>query len=270
LAASWKAWQDGTLKASYAGAFRAPSWDEANNSTSRRILADDLRPEKVESVELSAQQRFRTHRLIVGGFYSRWTDLVELAVLSEQETIDAIRNQKTTVPFTPGVHLTQYRNTSTVLNYGLNTGVDGTFAADHVLYGFTVTAALAERRTDDGTSRLPVAPQLFGNARLGFVLGGGLPTVALGAHFMGPRPADLSSGFSPAPFAGSQAELRLTLSGKAPVLEALSYRVSASYNTASRGPYVVGPVTSALDATREPQLNPIDRFRTTAGLQYDF
>ena len=149
LAIGYDVWEGGTLKASYAGAFRAPSWDEANNATARRILADGLRPEKVKSLELSMNQRVGTHRLLIGGFYSKWTDLVELATLTEQETIDAIRNGDTSVPFTPGVHLTQYRNTTAVNNYGLNTGVEGAFASGHLLYGASVTAAIAERRIDE-------------------------------------------------------------------------------------------------------------------------
>jgi len=270
LALGYKPWEGGTLKVSYAGAFRAPSWDEANNATSRRILADGLRPEKVKSLELSVNQRVGTHRLLIGGFYSKWTDLVELATLSDQETIDAIRNGQTSVPFTPGVHLTQYRNTSTVINYGINTGVEGAFASGHLLYGLSITGAIAERRSAGRSTRLPVAPQLFGNARVAFVFGELLPTVGLGVRFIGPRPADLSSGFDPPAYAPAAAELKLTVSGRAPLINGLSYRLILDYNTADRGPYVVGPVTSSLPSQPAPQLNPVDRFRSTAGLQYDF
>jgi len=270
LAIGYDVWEGGTLKASYAGAFRAPSWDEANNATARRILADGLRPEKVKSLELSMNQRVGTHRLLIGGFYSKWTDLVELATLTEQETIDAIRNGDTSVPFTPGVHLTQYRNTTAVNNYGLNTGVEGAFASGHLLYGASVTAAIAERRIDERSSRLPVAPQLFGNARLAFVLTDPLPTVGLGVRFIGPRPADLSSGFEPPPYARAGAELKLTLSGLAPVIKGLSYRMIFDYNTAKYGPYVVGPVTGSIPTQPTANLNPVDQFRATAGLQYEF
>lgn len=270
LALAYQAWEGGTLKISYAGAFRAPSWDEANNATSRRILADGLRPEKVKSVELSLNQRVGTHRLVLGGFYSKWTDLVELATLSDQETIDAIRNGDTSVPFTPGVHLTQYRNVGTVINYGLNTGVEGAFASGHLLYGFSVTGAIANKEHVGSWVRLPVAPQLFGNARIAFLFGGQLPTLGLAARFLGPRLADLSSEFDSTPYAPASAQLKLTLSGRAPVIQGLSYRLIADYNTARRGAYVVGPVTSSLPTQPLATLNPIDRFRITAGLQYDF
>jgi len=87
---------------------------------------------------------------------------------------------------------------------------------------------------------------------------------------MGPRPADLSSGFSSPPYAAASAELRLTLSGCAPLVKGLSYRLIFNYETAERGPYVVGAVTSSLPTQPTPELNPVDKFRTTAGLQYDF
>lgn len=271
VAASWNLWPGGTLKGSYSTAFRAPSWDETDNSTARRIKADDLRPEKVQSVDVNLEHHIGAHRVILGGFYSHWDSLVELAPLSDAEAIRAIRNGQTKVPFTPGIQLTQYRNTSDLTNYGLNTGFEGSLHTGFFLYGFSLTGALAERRTSDGTTRLPVAPQVFGNARLAFVLGQDLPTLALATHFLGARPADLSNGqFSPDPFAPSQVELRLTASGDVPFVKALSYRAMANYAVADRGAYVVGPVTSAIASQATPQLIPVDRFRTTVGLHYAF
>jgi outer membrane receptor for ferrienterochelin and colicins len=271
VAASWNPWPGGTLKGSYSTAFRAPSWDETDNSTSRRIEAEDLQPEKVQSVDVNIEHHIGAHRLVLGGFYSHWDNLVELAPLSDAEAIRAIRNGQTKVPFTPGIQLTQYRNTSDVKNYGLNTGFEGSLHSGFFLYGFSLTGALAERHTSNGTTRLPVAPQIFGNARMAFVLGQDLPTLAFATHFLGARPADLSNGqFSPDPFARSQVELRLTASGDVPLVKALSYRVMANYAVAERGAYVVGPVTSAIASQTTPQLVPVDRFRTTLGLQYAF
>lgn len=271
VVASLAAWTGGTLKTSYASAFRAPSRDETDNATARRIKSDGLEPEEVRSFDLSAEHRFGPHRMLVGGFYSEWENLVELAQLTEAEAIEAIRNGETTVPFTPGIQLTQYRNTSAVRNYGLNTGVEGSFRSGTVLYGFTLTGAVADKRTDSGTTRLPVAPQLFGNARLAYVFGEDLPTVAFATRFMGTRPADLSNGqFSPDPYAPAQVELRLTLSGDVPGVKGLSYRGIANYAVADRGPYVVGPVTKAIPTQMTPALIPVDRFRTTVGLQYAF
>jgi outer membrane receptor for ferrienterochelin and colicins len=271
VAANFQAWPGGTLKASYSTAFRAPSWDETDNATARRIKAHDLLPENVDSFDVNAEHRFGPHRLIIGGFYSHWDNLVELVPLSDAEAINAIRNGETSVPFTPGIQLTQYRNSSNLENYGLNTGLEGSLRSSSILYGFTLTGAFAEKRTRDGTTRLPVAPRIFGNARVAFVLGETLPTVALATHFVGPRPADLSAGqFSPDPFARTQVELRLTLSGEAPLVKGLSYRAMANYAAADRGPYVVGPVTRAIPSQTTPELIPVDRFRTTLGLAYEF
>jgi outer membrane receptor protein involved in Fe transport len=245
VAASVNPWSDGTLKISYATAFRAPSWDETDNATARRIAAIDLSPERVRSVELSAEQRLGAHRWIASGFYARWEDLVELAALSDREAIDAIRNGQTAVPFTPGIQLTQYRNASEVTNYGMSTGMDGAIAAGRISYGVSLTGAIAARESAEGTQRLTVAPQLFGNARVAFVLGKSLPTVGLASHL-------------------------LSLTGDAPWVQGLSYRASATYVSAERGPYAVGPVTVPSASAPRPSLIPVDRFRTAVGLQYAF
>jgi outer membrane receptor protein involved in Fe transport len=272
LAASWTGWRGGTLKAAYAEAFRAPSWDETSNATDRRIAADALLPEKERSGEVSAQQQIGTHRLLAGVFYTRWTDLVMLETLTQAEAIQAIRDGRTTVPFTPGVQLTQYRNAASIQNYGVNASVDGAIGLDRFQYGLGVTAAVAEQIEGGTTQRLGVAPQLFGNGRLAYVLGGKLPTIALAAQFMGRRAADHANdgGFTPTPYAPVQVQLRLCVSGAVPGIGGLTYRAIANYATADRGPYVVGPVTTALPTQPSAQLNPVDRFRTTVGLQYDF
>ena len=270
VAAIWDAWTGGTVKLAYSSAFRAPSWDETETSTARRIRAEALQPERVRSGDLNVQHQFGAHRLTVGGFYAQWDNLVELAQLSEAEAISAIRNGQTLVPLTPGIQLEQYRNTTAVKNYGMNTGVEGSFAAGRVGYGFNVAAAIADESGDEGKTRLPVAPRIFGNARLAVTPATGAPTLALASYLLGPRPADLSSHFTPGPFAEPQLELRLTITGDMPMVEGLSYRAFANYAVADRGPYVVGPVSSETPNQRSPQLLPVDRFRTAVGLQYDF
>ena len=63
------------------------------------------------------------------------------------------------------------------------------------------------------------------------------------------------------------------------MLRGLSYRLSADYAFTDRGPYVVGPFqtgpvgavpTSLQKSPTTPLLNPIEQFRLTVGLQYDF
>lgn len=271
VAAIWDAWSGGVVKLAYSTAFRAPSWDETDNSTARRIQAEGLQPERVRSVDVNIQHHFGAHRLTLGGFYSHWDSMVELSPLTDAEAISAIRNGKTQVPFTPGIQLVQYRNTTAVQNYGINTGFEGAMASNRIAYGFNVTGAIAERSGADGTTRLPVAPRLFGNARVAATPWETGPTIALASHLLGPRPADLSYGhFSPTPFASTQLQLRLTVSGPVPLVPGLSYRALANYAVADRGPYVVGPVTNETPAQPLPQLIPVDRFRTTLGLAYEF
>jgi len=271
FAVSWTGWRGGTLKAAYAEAFRAPSWDETSNATDRRIASDGLQPERERSVEATAQQQLGTHRILAGIFYTNWTNLVELRTLTDAEAIQAIRDGRTNVPFTPGVELTQYRNATAIRNYGLNVGVDGTIGLDRFQYGLTLTAAIADELEEGQHLRLPVAPRLFGNARVAYVLGGKLPTVALAGQFLGTRVGDQDvGGFVPAPSTPVQVQLRLCITGAVPGVSGLTYRALANYTSADHGPYVVGPVTTALPTQMTAQMNPIDRFRTTVGLQYDF
>jgi hypothetical protein len=53
-------------------------------------------------------------------------------------------------------------------------------------------------------------------------------------------------------------------------VKGLSYRAIANYAVADQGPYVVGPVTKSIPTEPTAQLIPVDRFRTTLGLQYAF
>jgi hypothetical protein len=71
--------------------------------------------------------------------------------------------------------------------------------------------------------------------------------------------------------APAQIALRGTISGPVPGLRGLSYRLSANYNFADRGPYVIGFIQGGNTGIYQPaELIPVDRFRATVGLQYDF
>jgi len=53
-----------------------------------------------------------------------------------------------------------------------------------------------------------------------------------------------------------------------PLIKGLSYRFSANYAMADRGPYVVGVVQQSYAGLTNAELIPVDRFRVTAGLSY--
>ncbi len=310
LSGNWEAWKNGLLKLAYAEAFRAPSWDESNDSAAGRIAANasttlngieavaeqpginlgtPLKPETVQSIEGSIQQKLGAHRFLFGGFYSRWSNLVQLRQLSAAETTEATRNSLT-APAATGVPMTQYQNAETIDNYGLNLAIDGSFGFDTLHYGLSGTLAEAKLKTSQvqaqatGTAELlrngNSAPSVFGNARLAFVPGGVFPTIAVAAQFMGRRQPDqylvLADGTIEEPFAPPQLEGRLTLSGVVPKLKHLTYRLLVDYALAGSGPYVVGPVmavssSQTLTFTQTPpQLIPVDKLRITLGFQLDY
>jgi outer membrane cobalamin receptor len=271
-ALSFQTWRGGTLKTIYSEAFRAPSWQESGWTATQQLKARDLRPESVRSVEALIEQKLGSHQLMFGVFRSWWHDLVEQHTLTRDETFEAQRTGE--LPVVGGEGALQYRNVASIDNYGFNAGYSGSLGYGKFRYAANVTGASARRRDAAGSSALlEVSPQFFGNVRASYALGGGLPTVALAAHYLAKRPADRAYiGFDHMPYAPPQLDVRATLSG--PVVGGLSYRASVDYAFASRGAYIVGPVPhdvgAALVPGVQPEFIPVDQFRATVGLQYDF
>jgi outer membrane receptor protein involved in Fe transport len=279
FAASAPLWQGGTLKGIYSEAFRAPSWQESASAVETQLPAENLQPETVRSVEGAVDQRLGSHRLLFGVFRSWWRDLVELHRLSASEIEQA--QKAGWLPLFLSTAPTQYRNVSSIDNYGFNAGYEGTIG--QFRYGLNGTGAIARRvEPAMADSPLVVAPQAFGNARVAYDFGEKLPTIALAGHYNGTRRSDRAAAFWIPPYAPPLVELRLTVTGQVPGLKGLTYRASANYAFADKGPYVIGPAQQQVDTTRDPstgatvvmlrtpQLIPIERFRAGVGLQYDF
>lgn len=272
VAVTTKPWQDGTLKAVYAEAFRAPSFIESETYGPILLRPRNLVPETVRSIEASVEQRFGSQRIFFGVFRSWWSNLIESHVLTAEEKADEVVRGNLTLDLTTG-SVTQYRNVSTIENYGFNGAYEGSMGEGRLRYGANVTGAIARRQSGATDRPLTQVPRVFGNVHVAYDLQGSLPVFALATHFTGQRIADRAwdGGFMFFPVAPPQAELRGTISGPVPGLGGLSYRLSASYIFGSRGPYVVGFSQGGNDLTRDyPELVPVDKFRTTLGLQYDF
>lgn len=248
------AWRGGVLKTIYSEAFRAPTFYEALYEDATQQPNPALRSEVVRSLEATIEQKAGKHRFLMGAFRTWWQDMIFLQANPDQTYT--------------------YRNASSIDNYGYNARAEGGFG--DLAYGFSVTGAYSRRSTPDGSTALPAAPQLYGNARVAYDLPGSLPTVALATSFVGKRPADraFDGNFAVTPYAPAEVELRLTLSDRIPGLRDLSYRLSGTYATASHSPYVAGPTQSVDPATVGPrpfaQLAPVNRFTTFLTLQYDF
>jgi outer membrane receptor protein involved in Fe transport len=275
-----KPWHGGTLKGSYAEAFRSPSYAETDYVSTVQLQPGPLEPERVRSVEASLEQKIGAHRLLFGVFRSWWRDMVENHVLSLDELSSAVAAGQTTLN---AFGVAQFRNVSRIDNWGFNATWEGTLGETQQLhYGLNGTAAIA-RRDEDGVTQpepLTVAPSIFGNARVAYDLAGDWPTLAVATHYLGKRPIDraFDSSWPSGTWAEPQLEVRGTISGPVPMVKGLSYRFATTWGLASRGPYVVGaeqvyegiPQPNGAPALTSPQLLPLDRFRTFVGLQYDF
>lgn len=269
-AAAVSPWSGGTLKAIYAEAFRAPTaYELLFSDPDAQVRAGELQPETVRSIEGSIEQTFGTQRILFGVFQSRWSNMVQLGTLSDEEVANAIAAGE----LSDGVEgAGQYRNVARVDNYGYNASYEGMALDRRLRYTLNVTGAYTRIDVGDGTPpRVPtVGPQLFGNARISYDLGAPLPTLALAAHGFGSRPADraFDGGFTEKPYASAGLELRATISGPVPGVEGLRYRASTTYATAKKGAYVVGPNLYAADETTRAELSPVSRLTGFVGLEY--
>jgi outer membrane receptor for ferrienterochelin and colicins len=266
-------WHNGTLKVIYSTAFRAPTaYETLVADHESRIPSPDLRPETVTSLEGSLEHRFGSQRILAGVFESKWTNII----LAEQPTDQAFLAAQADGLLPPTAiqsQVTQYQNLASIENHGFQGTYEGTLFDRDLRYALNVTGAYSRRSvTTVGspvtTSLLGVAPQVFGNARISYDLPGALPVLGLTAFYIGRRPADqaFNEPWATIPYAPPQLTLRGTISGAVPWVKGLSYRFMANYNMASQGPYITNAATSTNNVA---QLVPVDRFRTTIGLQYD-
>ena len=271
LAVAVRPWADGTLKAIYSEAFRAPTlYEVAYQDPRGQVAAPGLSPEVVRSVEALLTQRWGANRFLIGGFRSWWLGMVSTQQLTPAEVAAAVAAGKLAAGTTSAV---QYQNVAEIRDIGVDASYDGTRLNGRLRYGANVTVAQANRVDPDGTSTaLTVTPKVFGNARVSYALPGPFPAIGLAALFFGERLADRANDgmFTPTPTAPAQVEGRLTLSGPVPAVAGLSYRVTADAALASRNPYVVGPLQAATPDHASAELSPVDRLRIGVGLWYRF
>jgi outer membrane receptor for ferrienterochelin and colicins len=252
-------WKNGVVKGIYSEAFRAPNYFESvyhpgGTSTGLDDTFTKLRPEVVRGVEASVEQRFGAQRVLFGAYSTWWNDMISLTLVD------------------PAAMALAYQNTSKITNYGINTLFDGN--TGDWRYGASLTWGYARQTFADRSVRLPVAPQVFGNARASYDLPNDWPTLALASAFTGARLADRANdgNFPVTPRAPFSLTLRGTVSGDVPGVTGLGYRLSLNYVTAAVVPYVAGPVQiqdpTVVDRP-DAALAPVNRLSTFATLYYN-
>jgi outer membrane cobalamin receptor len=265
-------WEGGRVKLIYAEAFRAPTaYELSYEDPNSQIASPNLGPETVRSLEGSIEQRFGKHRIMFGVFRSWWNDLVDAAPLSS-DAIDAAIAQG---HLTPGLEdAYQNKNVARVDNVGMNGGYEGAAVSGRLRFGTNVTIARTHVNEGDGGGELemPVAAQVFGNARASYDLGGSLPTVALAVRAQGRRLGDryYDGGFSSPPVAPAMVATRVVLTGPFAPLAGLSYRVGGEYSFAKTQPYAIGAMLYPVDETSRAELAPTRRAQVFVGLEYAF
>lgn len=263
-----------TFKAIYAQAFRAPTWSETDLSNHTVAPSPGLLPERVRSIELVAVQSVSTQKFRLGGFWTRWSDLVETGPVPIDEIA---RLQSAGVLDRTVGNIVQSVNVARINNYGLTGGWQGTSLESKLRYGANLTWAFARVRKEGESARIAAAPAIFGNAHVAYKFGTNLPTVGLAVQAMGERPADRTSPdgdtLEPAP---PIADFHLAVTGRVPGIPELGYVLTADYLTAKHGPYTAGPdvsflpaVQARLDDLPAPGYAPNDQWRIMVGLRLD-
>lgn len=253
-AAALDAWRGGTVKAIWSQAFRPATFYEAYGTSVSLQPQGELAPEHERSAELTVEQRAGRHRVFFGVFRTWWDDMIGFRC-------DAATG------------VCHYANTGRVDSWGFNARAEGSMGP--VQYGLQVTGARAWQTEEGSQSSLPVAPQLYGNARLAWDLGGNRPTIAVVGQLVGTRLADraLDGGWATTPVAPVNVRAKLTASGPVPGLSGLSYRVGIDVASASRTAYVAGPYGVGSGSGGQlpaAALVPVNRFTLLTGLQYAF
>ena len=261
-----------TFKVIYAQAFRAPTWSETSLANHTVASAHGLLPERVRSIEASAEQTLGTQRLLLGAFATRWSDVVKTRPLSPDE----LARLQTSMLISAMGNTVQSLNVARINNLGLTGGWQGSSLNDKLRYGASLTWAYARVEASGESARIAAAPEIFGNAHVMYSFGSGLPTAAFALQAMSSRPVDRSApSGAMLPAAPPIADFHLAVTGRVPGIRELGYILTGDYLTASRGPYSAGPdfsLSSTVRASDElpaPSYVPIDQWRIMVGLRID-
>jgi outer membrane receptor for ferrienterochelin and colicins len=262
VAVNVQPWKDGSLKGIYSEAFRAPTFFESYVSNPLVPAPQGLKPEKTRSIEGSMEQKFAGQRLLFGVFHTTITDVIQLYHFDALSAAEYAQAHGGLPP------LYQVENIESIESTGLDASFEGSLVDRKLSYGLSVTEAYARATPIGGTSAsaspLSVSPRAFGNARVSYVLPGDLPTLSVAANWMSRRYVENYSTYPGMPTAPPLLELRATALGVVSRVPGFSYRVSANYYSSSETPFTVGPSLGT------PSREPLDTFRVTIGLTYEF
>jgi outer membrane receptor for ferrienterochelin and colicins len=241
-----------TLHASAGTAFRPPSTLERYTTTAAVELAGNLQPETVSSAELGITQKFGAQRALFTVFASQWDHMIGLGQGSalgkvqfqDTGTIDNY-GLNAAVEGSLGLERFQYGASFTWGYARQQTPAPDLSALPAALV--TAVSKAAPYAVND--IELTGAPEMSGNARVSYDFQNGGPVAALAASVYGPALTSFAytNVLSIAPgtdipvfgynwasttspkFTDPMVELRATLTGPVPGLQAVRYRLMGSY-----------------------------------------
>ena len=225
-------------------------------------------------MEAVLEQKLGAQRVLFGVFRSWWTDLIELHRITPEEYTRLSAEGK--LPSLLSFSAQQYKNISSIDNFGLNARVEGSVGTSNLRYGVNGTAAFTSLADPEfgvsACARGHAADVRKCASRLRLRRALSVDRAGSALSRTSPRGASVRKTFERPPYVDPQLELRLTVSGPVPFLKGLTYRASLNYAFSDEAPYIVGRPVDNRGGRTSPtaQFAPVDPFRGTVGLQYDF
>ena len=264
----YEPWEGGAIKGIYSSAFRAPPpYTKAFALPLLIVPAHGLGNERVQSFELSLEQRLGTQLLRTSIYHYDWHEMVELVPLNATELQQA-KSQGQLLAFVPQAF--QYRNAASIESNGFTTSLDGALVGGRLRYGLSFTESSARRRDTTQSEQVDGAPALLGAARISYDLGEPWPTIGLATFGMGKtRVYGVDEGgYAVTPIVKPRVTSIVNLAGPVPGVSGLRYRVGMRWSSNGYLPMAVGPVTHATPQNPSPDLMPLRTFTLLSGLEY--
>lgn len=249
VAAVWTLPGEGRLKFILNSAYRAPSGYERFTEFSDQIVNPGLRAESVLTGEATYQHRLGRHRLTLGVFASKYSDMIELALVPP-ELSDA-------------GDVFWYTNHREILNAGGNARVEGAFGK--LRYGLSFTGAI-----NQSERQLVASPGWFGNARVSWEFTA-TRRLSLAGAFSGSRTITAANATGSDVFGqpvdwdasrrsvGPQTELRTTFETDVPALRGAWIRGVVGAAVTPFSAYTVGPRQAPEPGATTPAQSPNSR-----------
>jgi outer membrane receptor for ferrienterochelin and colicins len=259
---------EGTVRLSYAEAFRGPTALELNDRDPTYVVRpSSLGPEVVRTAELEISQRFGFAQLALRGYVAFYEDLIDQRDASEEEVARAFARGELAENADP-LWIVTNDNLNRVRSYGGSL----TFQLKP-LRSLTLSGSTTVSHSTSSGSLLTLWPRAFGNARVLYAFRSDGPTLGLAAAFAArrrPYPSTTEDlWIEPLREVDPMLDVRLTVASPVRAVRGLSVRGSIGTRIFADQPYLIAlPASDSPDDTFE-FAHDLPQLHVLLGVSYD-